>query len=226
MLAARLAQFRRHYVSLLVFADQFLRRGVGDGVHRVDEVADAITVRSEAKFHFGGHLIALGDRHLAHIIAETAESRALPIVPGARRAHPGADAVLNFRIGPMAHDDFAGQTHARVHEARLPVAMRRLVQVHEVHVDRVPGKVTIELGMEMRERLMKPVQPAHPHFRRRKCMHPKNEPGAVGVGIRVKAKLDDLIRRRQQRLEAGPQWKFRRVRERPRDLAAVRRNLL
>ena len=226
MSAAGLAQFRRDRVQLLVFAGQGLRRAVGDGVHRLGEVADAIAVRGEAEFHLGGDLVALGDRDLAHIVAKAAEFRALPIVPGARGAHPGADAVLNFRVGPMAHDDFAGKTHARVDEARLPVAVRRLVKVHEVHVDRVPGQVAIELGMEMHERLFQRVQPAHPHFRRRKRVHPKDQAGAVGIGIRVEAKLGDLVRRRQQGLEAGPQREFRLLRERPRDLSSVRRDLL
>ena len=128
--------------------------GVGDGVHLGGEVADAVAVGREAELHFGRDLVALGDRHLAHVVAEAAEFRALPIVPGARRAHPGADAVLHLRIGPMADDDLAGETHAGVDEARLPVAVGRLVQVHEVHVDRVPGKVAIELGVEMDERLL------------------------------------------------------------------------
>ena len=45
------------------------------------EVADAIGVGSEAEFHFGGDLVALGDRDLPHVVAEAAEFRALPVVP-------------------------------------------------------------------------------------------------------------------------------------------------
>ena len=190
------------------------------------ELADAITVGGEAEFHFGGDLVALGDRHLSHIVAEAAEFSTLPISPSARRAHPGADAVLNFWIGPMANDHLARQTHARVDEARLPVAVRRLVQVHEVHIDRIPRQIAIELSMEMDERLLQRVQAAHPHFRRREGMHPKDEAGAVGIGIRLEAKLGDFIRGREKRLEASLQREFRRVRERARDLSPVRRDLL
>ena len=57
----------------------------------------------------------------------------------------------------MADDDLARETQAGVDEASFPVAVRRLVQVHEVHVDRVPGQVAIELGMEVDEWLLKRV---------------------------------------------------------------------
>ena len=154
MPGAGLAQFRRDRVALLVFAGQRLDLGVGDRIHLGHEIADAVAVGRESELHFGRNLVALGDRDLAHVVAETAEFRPLPIVPGARRAHPGADAVLDLRVGPMADDDLARETHAGVDEARLPVAVRGLVQVHEVHVDRVPGQVATELGVEMDERLL------------------------------------------------------------------------
>src|ERR1700728_4855638 len=132
------------------------------------EIANAVAVGRETELHFRRNLVAFGDRDLAHVVAEAAEFGALPIMPGARRAHPGADAVLDLRIGPMADDDLTRDTHAGVDETRLPVAVRRLVQVHEVHVDRIPREITTELGVEMDERLLKRIQPAYPHLRRRK----------------------------------------------------------
>ena len=224
--SAGLAQFRRDRVALLIFTCEGLDLGVGDRIHLGHEIADAIAVGRESELHFRRDLVALGDRDLTHVVAETAEFRALPIVPGARRAHPGADAVLDLRVGPMADDDLARETHAGVDEARLPVAVRGLVQVHEVHVDRVPGQVTIELGVKMDERLLKRVQPAHPHFRGRKRVHPKDEAGAVRIGVRVEAKLGDFVRRRQQGLEFGLERELGRGRKRARDLLRVRRDLL
>ena len=82
----------------------------------------------------------------------------------------------------MADDDLAREAHPRVNEAELPVAVRGLVEIHEVHVDRVPREVTIELRVEMHERLLKRVQPAHPHLRWRKRVHPQDEAGAVRIG--------------------------------------------
>ena len=48
------------------------------------EIADAVAVDREAERHLGRHLVAFGDRDLAHVVAEARELRALPVVP--RRA--------------------------------------------------------------------------------------------------------------------------------------------
>ena len=125
----------------------------------------------------------------------------------------------------MADDDLARETHAGVDEARFPVPVRGLVEVHEVHVDRVPREVTIELGVKMDERLLKRVQPAHPHFRWRKRVHPKDEACAVRIGVRFEAKLGDFVRSCQQRLEFGLERELGRGAERARDLLRVRRDL-
>jgi hypothetical protein len=154
---ASLAQFGRDRVAVLVFVRQRLDLGVGDRVHLGHEIADSIAVGRKPELHFGRHLVALGDRDLTHVVAEPAELGALPIVPGSRRAHPGADAVLDLWVGPMADDHLARKTHAGVNETRFPVAVRGLVEVHEVHVDRVPGQVATELGMEMDKRLLERI---------------------------------------------------------------------
>ena len=158
------AQFGRDLVSLLVFAGQGLRFPVRNGADRVRQFADAIAVGGEAELHLGRHLVAFGHRDLAHVVAEAAEFRTLPVVPCARGPHPGADPILNLRVRPMADDHLTAEPHARVDEARLAVAVRRLVQVHEVHVDRRPRQIATELGVEMQERLPKRVEPAHPHL--------------------------------------------------------------
>src|SRR5208337_5583906 len=116
------------------------------GVHRSGEIADSVTVRREAEFHLSRDFIAFGDRHLSHVVSEATELRALPIVPGPRGAHPCANSLMNFRVGPMADDNLAGKTHARVDETRLSVAAGPLVKIHEIHVDRVPREFAIELG--------------------------------------------------------------------------------
>ena len=38
--------------------------------------------------------------------------------------------------------------------------MRRLVQVHEIHVDGIPRQIAVELGVKMRQRLRSAVRPA------------------------------------------------------------------
>ena len=57
-------------------------------------------------------------------------------------------------------------------------------------------------------------------------MHPEDEAGAVRIGVRVKAKLGDFVRRCQQGLEFGLERELGRVRKRARDLLRMRRDLL
>ena len=70
------------------------------------------------------------------------------------------------------------QAQARADEPELPVAVRRLVQVHEVHVDLGPGKLAIELGMQVGQRLLEAREPGDPHLRRREGVHPGDHAGA------------------------------------------------
>ena len=64
----------------------------------------------------------------------------------------------------MADNDLAIEPQPRVDEACLAVAMCRLVQVHEIHVDLAPGKITIKLGVQVKERFSQGAQPTNPHL--------------------------------------------------------------
>ena len=217
---------RNDLVAFLVFVRQGLRLGVRNGVDCVGKIAHAVAIDCEAELHFGPDLVAFGHGNLAHVVAETAELRALPIVPRARRAHPGTDPVLDFRVRPMADDDFAVQAHARMQEPRLAVAMRGLVEVHEVHVDRRPGQVAIELRVQVQERLFQRIEAADPHFGRREGVHPEDQAGAILVRIRLHAELRDFVGRGQERLEHDFERQFRRVRQAARHSVSVGRHLL
>ena len=125
-------------------------RGLVDGF---DQVAHAVAVDRIAELDLRRDLVALGHRDLAHVVAEAAEFRALPVVPGRRRAGPGADARLHGGVLPIADDHLPVQPHAAHDEPVLAVAVGRLVQVHEIHVDGGPGNVAIVLGVKMEQRL-------------------------------------------------------------------------
>ena len=71
---------------------------------------------------------------------------------------------------PVAGDGLARHAQPRHDVGELAVAVRRLVQVHEGHVDVGVGEVTTELGVEVQEGLLQRLQPGDPHLRRaRRC---------------------------------------------------------
>jgi hypothetical protein len=75
---------------------------------------------------------------------------------------------------PETDDNFPLQAHAAANEAELPVAMGRLVEVHEIHVNLRPGQVAVILCMQVDERFAQSAQTGNPHFCRGKGMHPGN----------------------------------------------------
>ncbi len=54
----------------------------------------------------------------------------------------------------MANDHFAMHPQPRADEPELAAAVGRLVEVHEVHVDRRPRDLAIELRVQMQQRLL------------------------------------------------------------------------
>ena len=170
MARAAFAQRRGDAVELFVLGAELGDGRFVDGVDVLDEIADAIAVDGKAELGFGGDFVAFGHGDLAHVVAKACELAALPIVPGARRAHPDGDAVLHFGVGPMPDDDLAPEPQAGMDEPGFAVAMCGLVEVHEVHVDLGPGQVAIELGVEMQEGFAQRGEAADPHLRRaKKC---------------------------------------------------------
>jgi hypothetical protein len=84
--------------------------------------------------------------------------------------------------------------------AELAVAVSRLVEVHEVHVDLGPRKIEIVLGVQMQQRLPQRTQPGDPHLGGRERVHPGDHTDAAVVRVRVEAGPADRVRRGQHRL--------------------------
>ena len=103
-------------------------------------------------------------------------------MPADSGARPGGELGDHFRILPEADDDLAGQAQPRGDEAELAVAVRGLVEVHEVHVDGAPGQVLIELRVQMDEGLGQQREARDPHLCRREGVHPEDQADAfLGV---------------------------------------------
>ena len=100
---------------------------------------------------------------------------------------------LNAVVLPVAGDGLARHAQPRHDVGELAVAVRRLVEVHEVHVDAAVGQVATELGVQVQERLLQRLQPGDPHLGRREGVHPADDPDAGVVGAGVQAGAPDAV---------------------------------
>jgi hypothetical protein len=98
----------------------------------------------------------------------------------------------------MANHYFSIQPQPRVNETRFPVAMRGLIQVHEIHVNLAPRQVAVKLRVQMEERLAQNRQSANPHLGRGESVHPENQASAVGGAIGFNAKGSNFLRSRHR----------------------------
>jgi hypothetical protein len=109
--------------------------------------------------------VTAGHRDLAHV--HPAEARDLEIarlVQRERASSPARELGLHLRVLPMTDHDRAIHAQARADEPVLPVAVGRLVQVHEIHVDLVPRQLAVELRVQVRQRLLQAREPRDPHL--------------------------------------------------------------
>ena len=148
------AKGRNELVCLLVFRHEKVDLCIGNGFDRVREDVDAVAVDGDAQPNLRLDLVALGDRDLAHVVAEAGDLERLRLVPAGGRACPDAHARRDLRVAPMTDDRLPAQTHSRLDEPELAVAVCRLVQVHEVHVDLGPRQLAVELGVQMEQGLL------------------------------------------------------------------------
>ncbi len=57
--------------------------------------------------------------------------------------------MLHRRILPVTNNYLALFAHAGTDKSEFPVTMCGLIQIHKIHINRIPGDVAIELGMQM-----------------------------------------------------------------------------
>ncbi len=199
-LRAVLPQRGHELVGLLVLGDQTIDVRVVDRVDRRRQLADAVPVDGDAEANLSLDLVALGDGDLPHVVAEAGEAQRLRLVPPAGRPRPGADPLLDGWVGPVAGDGLPREPQARGHVAELAVAVRRLVQVHEVHVDLGPRQLAVELRVQMEERLLQRAQAGDPHLRGRERVHPGDDPDAAVVPVRLGAERANRLGAPRRRL--------------------------
>ena len=96
----------------------------------------------------------------------------LRIVPGSCRTQPSCELARDILVLPESDDHFPPHPSPAGEKTELAIAVRRLIQVHEVHVDRRPWQLAVELRMKMHKWLTQRLKSGNPHFCRRERMHP------------------------------------------------------
>ena len=72
----------------------------------------------------------------------------------------------------MPGHGLARDAEAGLDIAELAIAVRGLVEVHEIHVDLGPRQGHVGLGMEMEQRRLQRIQTGDPHLRGGEGVHP------------------------------------------------------
>ena len=152
-------------VEAEVFLHQRLRILILDLAMIFHQLTDRTVIYVIAHANLGLHLVAIGNGYVIHLVAEAENQHILCIGPGSADAHPDGNFMLRLGILPIAHDHFAADTHTGADVSELAVAMSRLVEVHKVHVHRVPRNFAVELRMQMEERFLELLQSVNPHLR-------------------------------------------------------------
>ena len=135
----------RYRISFVVLRRKFLYSRVAHSAYKLRQLPDTISVHGIAQSNLRIDLVAFRHRDVPHVIAQASNSQLLRVMPCGGGSRPSANLGVNAGIPPGSNDDFAIGAHARPDESKFPVAMRRLVNVHEIHVDSGPRQFFVEL---------------------------------------------------------------------------------
>lgn len=138
-------------VGFFVFGQQRLDVACRHGVDHLHQIADRVVVHLIAELDLGLNLVALGDRHVAHVVAKAGDLEVAAVVNGGGDPHPVAQLAVGLFILPVTDHHGARQPQPGPHETELAAAVGGLVQVHEVHVDLAPRQIPVELGVKLQQ---------------------------------------------------------------------------
>src|SRR5205823_12873759 len=91
-------------------------------------------------------------------------------------------------------------------EPELAITMRRLVQVHKIHVDCRPWQLTVELSVQMHERLIERFQRRNPHLCGGERVHPEDQADAVLCAVGLESQFVHGLGRGHDGLGNNPDW--------------------
>ena len=136
-------------VEFLVLLDEFVGLLVGYLLVVLHERANGIVINMIAKSLLKLNAVAIGHSHIVHVHAEHQATDVLGVSYTSSHTSPNGNLLLSLFVLPITANHLARNTHSGADMAELDIAMSTLVQVHEVHIDRVPRNLGIILSMEV-----------------------------------------------------------------------------
>ncbi len=79
-------------------------------------------------------------------------------------------------------------------KAVFSVPVCGLIQVHEIHIDRIPGDVAVELRVQVQKGPLVLHESLDPHLGRRERVHPGDDPRTFRIGVGFSEQCDDVFR--------------------------------
>ena len=136
-----------------------------------------------AEYLLKGHLVAIGDGNIVHLIAETQDETVVGVGPTGADALPYGDVLLGLGILPVSDDCLAGLAQTGENMSIFAVAVGTLVQIHEVHIHCVVRNGLVVLCVEVEQRFLELLQTVYPHFGGRESVHPCDDADTVLIGV-------------------------------------------
>lgn len=183
---------RSEIIGSAVFVHERVNIRIRNGVHLVHKLAHGPGIDLPAELDLCFDLIALCDGHLTHIVAEAHDLHVLRYRRTDRRLHPASQPRLHRLVPPVSRDHLARRTQPRADKAVLAVAVRRLIEIHEIHVDLFVRDLTIVLRGKMTPWLLQRSETIDPHFRRRERMTPRDDTGTFVVIVSLFDRISDF----------------------------------
>ncbi|CAB4917609.1 unannotated protein [freshwater metagenome] len=195
-----LVEARCDVVERPILVDEFRDGRLADAVDNVHEIVDAVGVHGDAEAQLCLYLVALGDRDVAHVVAEAGQFQRTQFGPAECRARPLLRPRPYRRIVDVARDGGAQYADPGLDVPELAITVRSLVQIHELHVDRGPGQRHSGLRVQVQQWNIERVQACDPHLGRRESVHPGDDADAVLGGVGLAHAPQDRGRVEQHRL--------------------------
>ena len=151
------------------------------------QIAHAVPVDAEPEPPLGLDLVALGDRDLAHVVAETGDP---PAAQSCRALAARAHAPMRAWTAGSLQWPTTTLRSRRIRAAMNPnsrspwAAWLRFMKSMSM-VDQ--GIARLNWVCRWRKGFCSAVEPADPHLRGRERVHPRDQSDALGVGIRLEA---------------------------------------